>query len=89
MCVLHYHVTVRSPTRFGVRRRHLQGFSYFTVRLFGATTHCRGTAVAQWLSFCATNRKVVGSKKFQMMSLESFINTILLIALWTWGRLSL
>jgi hypothetical protein len=45
----------------------------------------RGTAVAQWLRYCATYRKV----RFQMVSLEFFIDIILLIALWPWGRLSL
>ena len=26
----------------------------------GSGTHCAGTAVAQWLRCCATNRKVAG-----------------------------
>ena len=46
-----------------------------------------GTAVAQWLRCCATNRKVAGS------ILAGVIGTfhghkILPIALWSWGRLS-
>jgi hypothetical protein len=29
--------------------------------LFGTTEHLKGTAVAQWLRYCATNRKVADS----------------------------
>jgi hypothetical protein len=43
--------------------------------------------VAQWLRYCATNRKVAGSIPDGVM--EFFIDIILLIALWPWGRLSL
>jgi len=46
-----------------------------------------GTAVAQWLRFCASNRKVAGSIPDGVM--EFFIGIILPIALWPWGRLSL
>ena len=46
-----------------------------------------GTAVAQWLRCCATNRKVAGSIPDGVM--EFFIDIILPIALWPWGRLSL
>jgi len=38
----------------------------------------RGTAVAQWLRCCATNRKVAGS--IQMVSFELFIDIILPIS---------
>jgi len=40
-----------------------------------------GTAVAQWLRCCATNRKVAGSIPAGV--------TGFFIALWPWGRLSL
>jgi hypothetical protein len=45
-----------------------------------------GTAVAQWLRYCATNQKVAGSIPDGVM--EVFIEIILLITLLPWGRLS-
>ena len=44
------------------------------------------TAVAQWLRYCATNRKVAGSIPDGLIG---FTDIILPIALWPWGRLSL
>ena len=46
-----------------------------------------GTAVAQWLRCCATNRKVDGSIPDGVI--EFFIDKILPIVQWHWGRLSL
>ena len=47
-----------------------------------------GTAVAQWLRYCATNRKVAGSIPAGVTVIFHWYK-ILPIALWTWGRLSL
>ena len=48
----------------------------------------RGTAVAQWLEYCATNRKVAGSISAGVIGIFHW-HKILPIALWPWGRLSL
>jgi len=47
-----------------------------------------GTAVAQWLRCCATNRKVAGSIAAGVSGFF-YSHKILPIALWPWGRLSL
>jgi hypothetical protein len=46
----------------------------------------RGTAVAQWLRCCATNRKVAGSIPNIVIGIFHW-HRILPIALWPWGRL--
>jgi hypothetical protein len=48
-----------------------------------SSTIYMGTAVAQWLRYCATNRKSL--VRFQMVSLEFFIHIIIPIALWPCG----
>jgi len=59
-----------------------------SVRVFTDTLHLLGgTAVAQWLRCCATNRKVAGSIPAGVSGL--FNDIILPIALCSWGRLSL
>ena len=47
-----------------------------------------GTAVAQWLRCCATNRKVAGSIPADAIGIFHR-HKILRIVLWPWGRLSL
>jgi hypothetical protein len=58
-----------------------------TLRIFPTSPWDRGTAVAQWLRYCATNRKVAGSMPDGVLGF--FIDVILPIALWFCGRLSL
>ena len=47
----------------------------------------RGTTVAQWLRCCAKKRKVSSSIPDGVM--EFFIDIILPVALWLWGRIGL
>jgi hypothetical protein len=58
----------------------------YRVKFTFTFTFTLGTAVAQWLRYCATNQMVAGSIPDGVM--EFFID-INLIALWPWGRLSL
>ena len=51
------------------------------------THFCWGTAVAQWLRCCATNRKVAGSIPAGVIGIFHW-HKILPIAPWPWGRLS-
>jgi hypothetical protein len=46
-----------------------------------------GTQWHSWLRHCATSRKVAG--RFLMVSLEFFIDIILPVTLWPWGRFRL
>ena len=52
------------------------------------TLFYRGTAVAQWLRCCATNRKVPGSIPAGVIG-NFHLHKILPIALWPWGLLSI
>jgi len=71
-------------------------FSVFSVKVsYHVMTHewnfvllCLGTAVAQWLRCCATNRKVAGLIPAGVIGIYHW-HKILPIALWSWGRLSL
>ena len=55
----------------------------FVSHLYVLRIFCMGTAVAQWLRCCATNRKVAGSIP------SGVSHKILPVALWHWGRLRL
>ena len=52
------------------------------------TMNVLGTAVAQWLRCCTTNRKVAGSIPAGVIGIFHW-HKIHPIALWPWGRLSL
>ena len=62
---------------------------YYVIGLFRKNILNRtGTAVAQWLRCCATNRQVAGSIPAGVIG-TFHRHKILPIALWPWGRLSL
>ena len=68
-------------------------FLFMTHKAFSTTLNfailfVMGTAVAQWLRCCATNRKVAGSIPAGVIGIFHW-HKILPIALWPWGRLSL
>jgi hypothetical protein len=58
------------------------------VHIYSSSIFIYGTAVAQWLRRCATNRKVAGSIPADVSGIFHW-HKILPIALWSWGRLSL
>ena len=62
--------------------------AYCSTEIQLPTSITSGTAVAQWLRFCATNRKVAGSIPAGVIGIFHW-HKILPIALWTWGRVSL
>jgi len=72
-------------------QRSLSCYTYGFVPIllqFHFTLFTVGTAVAQWLRCCATNRNVAGSNPAGVIGIFHW-HKILLIALWPWGRLSL
>jgi len=62
-------------------------YFYANLELLTKLMNSAGTAVAQWLRCCATNRKVAGSIPARVSGF--FIDKVLPISLWLWGRLSL
>ena len=69
------------------KRRHARKYTSTYVSITAGTLPL-GTAVAQWLRCCATNRKVAGSIPAGVSGFFIDIKK-LPIALWPWGRLSL
>ena len=66
--------------------KNLQLCNYYVIKLHSYIQV--GTAMAQWLRFCATNRSVASSIPDGVIGIFHW-HKILPIALWSWGRLSL
>ena len=72
---LHFTFSISKDGHRSIMR--VQNYDYYLILM--------GTAVAEWLRYCATNRKVAGSIPAEIL----YWHKILSIALWPWGRLSL
>ena len=71
---------------FNIFRVHNPNMLLQNAVLYRHLYNWQGTAVAQWLRCCATNRKVAGSIPAGVSGIFHW-HKILPIALWPWGRL--